>query len=356
MDLGKVAASYQALQTHFPTAAIHYAVKANPAPEVVRQLVTIGSRFDVASPSEIDLCLAAGALPEDLSYGNTIKRSRDIAYAFQRGLRLFAFDCEEELEKLAAHAPGADVFCRIAVSSEGACWPLGRKFGCSTALAERLLESCPRRGLNPCGVSFHVGSQQTDPSRWGAPIAETAGLFGRLARRGIRLTTVNLGGGFPARYNAPAPELAAYRDAIRQALDKHLSPWNPRPLLEPGRGLVGDAGAIVTEVILVSRRDPERRWVYLDAGKFGGLAETMDECIQYRIRARGAQPGAPQGPVILAGPTCDSADVLYEKTVYQLPLDLGEGDQLEILSAGAYTSSYSSVGFNGFSPLPVYFV
>jgi ornithine decarboxylase len=124
-------------------------------------------------------------------------------------------------------------------------------------------------------------------------------------------------------------------------------------MIEPGRFLVADAGVIQSEVILIAHKSRQdlRRWVYLDIGKFGGLAETMDECIKYRLRT---DRSGPMGSVILAGPTCDSADVLYEKSSYALPLDLAIGDRIEILSAGAYTSSYASVGFNGFPPLRTY--
>ena len=169
------------------------------------------------------------------------------------------------------------------------------------------------------------------------------------------MKTVNVGGGFPALYTTPVPRLESYAERIQQAVEEHFPDFSPRLMLEPGRGLVADAGTLFTQVVLVSRREPDGpRWVYVDVGKFGGLAETMDECVQYRIRAGAAS--VPQGPVVLAGPTCDSADILYERNPYWLPLDLAEGDWLEILSAGAYTSSYSSVGFNGFGPLPVYFV
>lgn len=354
MDLDQVSRSFDTLRASFPDSAIHYAVKANPAPEIVRMLARRGCCFDAASPAEVALCLAAGARPENLSYGNTVKKSADIAYAYQRGVRLFAFDCEEELHKLAAHAPGAAVFCRLATESGASCWPLARKFGCSAAMAEHLLAQCPRLGLLPWGISFHVGSQQMDPSSWDEPLRLSASIFRRLHDRGIHLKMLNLGGGFPARYRTPAPQFSEYATRIRRSLHEHFAGLDPETMLEPGRSLVADAGTIVSRVVLVSRRDPDVRWVYLDIGKFGGLAETMDECIQYRIRTphgRGAT-----GPVILAGPTCDSADILYEKTEYRLPLDLREGDYVEILSAGAYTASYASVGFNGFQPLPASFV
>jgi ornithine decarboxylase len=147
--------------------------------------------------------------------------------------------------------------------------------------------------------------------------------------------------------------MARYAAAVMSALTRHFGGDLPEIIVEPGRSIVGDAGIIQSEVVLISKKgyDEEKRWVYLDVGKFTGLAETMDESIKYRIKAPG---GGAVGPTVIAGPTCDSADILYEKTEYQLPLDLKVGDKVEILSTGAYTSSYSSVGFNGFAPLKTY--
>src|SRR5579862_3580902 len=138
------------------------------------------------------------------------------------------------------------------------------------------------------------------------------------------------------------------------AITRHFGNDLPEIIVEPGRSIVGDAGVIQSEVVLISKKayDEDKRWVYLDIGKFSGLAETMDESIKYRIAAPGND--GPLGPTVIAGPTCDSADILYEKTEYQLPLDLRVGDKVEILSTGAYTSSYASVGFNGFTPIKTY--
>ena len=276
-------------------------------------------------------------------------------------MRLFAFDSREELLKLAAAAPGAAVFCRLLTPSVGADWPLSRKFGCAPDMAADLLLEAARLGLAPCGVSFHVGSQQRDPAQWEPAIARAAAVMGEVRRRSggrVLLRMLNLGGGFPAQYLEDVPAVEAYAAAIRAATQRHFPEDGPVPrprlMVEPGRYLVADAGVLRTEVVLVARKsysDPER-WVYLDAGVFGGLAETLGEAIRYRLAT--ARDGTPTGPVVLAGPTCDSLDVLYERHRYQLPLDLAAGDQLDILSAGAYTSAYCTDGFNGFFPMPVH--
>lgn len=354
VDLDIVETKYQDLRRTLPEAQIYYAVKANPSVEVVASLATLGSSFDVASPAEIELVMSVGVDVSRISFGNTIKKERDIAWAFERGVRLYAFDSEAELEKLARSAPGSAVFCRILTTCEGADWPLSRKFGCEPEMAHNLLLRARELGLQPVGVSFHVGSQQTLLNQWGIALAQTAELFQTLRKEGIELTLVNIGGGLPAQYRDRVASVDEYAAAIQASLVSHFGSQLPRIITEPGRSLVGDSGTLETEVVLISTKsysDPVR-WVYLDIGKFGGLAETMDEAIKYRLEVLGRK--GETGPVVLAGPSCDSADILYEKFQYQLPLSMKVGDRLRLHATGAYTSSYSSVGFNGFPPLKTY--
>ncbi|MBB4285286.1 ornithine decarboxylase [Roseospira goensis] len=357
VDLDVVEANYHALRAALPEAAVYYAVKANPAPPLVARLVALGSSFDTASLPEIDLCLSLGADPARLSFGNTIKKARDIAAAHDRGVDLFAFDAEEELRKIAAHAPGARVFCRLLIDNAGAEWPLSRKFGCSPAMARDLMRLADRLGLRPVGLSFHVGSQQTDPAQWDPALEAVARLFADLRADGLAPTLVNLGGGLPTRYGRPVPEAAVYGARIRDTVAR-LFDTAPDLIVEPGRGLVGNAGVLETEVVLVARKDAAetRRWVYLDAGRFNGLAETEGEAIRYPIATDRDGDGAGCGPVVLAGPTCDSVDVLYDRADVHLPLSLAAGDRLRLLSTGAYTTTYASVGFNGFAPLEAHYV
>ena len=354
VDLGVIAAAYDGLRRSLPLARIFYAVKANPAPQIVVMLDGKGANFDVASRGEIELCLANGIEAGRMSFGNTIKKEKDIDFAYRAGLRLYAFDSEDELGKLARAAPGAGVFCRILVACEGAEWPLSRKFGCAPEMAIALLRRARDFGLDPCGVSFHVGSQQTDLGQWDGAVGTAARMFSLLAEADIDLRMINIGGGFPAQYRAEVPAVEQYARAVMDAVTRHFGNKLPEIVIEPGRSLVGDAGVIQSEVVLIADKGcgDARRWVYLDVGKFNGLAETMDESIKYRIVTPGRD--GEEAPVILAGPTCDSADILYEKTEYRLPLGLEVGDKVEILSAGAYTASYASVGFNGFAPIRTY--
>jgi ornithine decarboxylase len=354
VDLGLIVEAYEALRHYLPLAQIYYAVKANPAAEIVGALSRKGASFDVASRGEIGLCLGNGVAPDRLSFGNTIKKEKDIAYAYQAGVRLFAFDSAHELEKLARAARGARVFCRILVTCDGAEWPLSRKFGCAPEMAVELLRQARDAGLDPYGISFHVGSQQTDLGQWDGAVGTAARMFSALAETDINLRMVNIGGGFPAHYRGEVAGVERYAQAVMAAVTRHFGNDLPEIIVEPGRSLVGDAGIIQSEVVLIAEKGggDDRRWVYLDVGKFNGLAETMDESIKYRIVTPGRRGSA--GPVVLAGPTCDSADILYEKTEYRLPLTLRVGDKVEILSTGAYTASYASVGFNGFEPIRTY--
>jgi ornithine decarboxylase len=356
IDLPTVRDRFAAIRSALPRAGIFYAVKANPTPEVVELLAAEGCSFDVASPAEIDLCLARGAAPETISYSNPIKKARDIAYAYGRGVRLFVSDSEQDVLALAEHAPGASVMLRILVNSKGSTYPFGKKFGCSPEMATDLLRLAAESGLVPLGVAFHAGSQQLDPGGWDAAIADAALVTAKLRAEGLSLTTVNLGGGLPAGYLEQPPPLSMYGAAITASIEHHFGDLKPQVMIEPGRAIVAESGVIRSEVVLVARKSysDERRWVFLDIGRYGGLAETEGEAIAYPLRT--SRDGGPGGPVVIAGPTCDADDVLYQNTCYQLPLELRAGDHVDLLGAGAYTASYSSVAFNGFPPLATHCV
>ena len=356
VDLDVVRDNYGAFAKALPDSRVFYAVKANPAPELLSLLVSLGSCFDTASVAEIEMVLAAGATPERISFGNTIKKERDIARAFALGVRLFAVDCKAEVEKIGRAAPGAKVFCRFLFGCAGAEWPLSRKFGCDPNMAVEVLDHAQRLGLEPCGVSFHVGSQQRRTAAWDEALKSAAAIFRACADRGINLTMVNLGGGFPTKYLRDVPAVDSYGRSIFRALRKHFGNRIPETIIEPGRGMVGNAGVIEAEVVLVSNKSEHDhvRWVYLDIGKFGGLAETMDESIRYPIKT--PRDGGEVGPCVLAGPTCDSADVMYEKRPYELPISLEIGDKVLIEGTGAYTATYAAVAFNGFEPLRTFHI
>ncbi len=348
----RVAQQYDALHDGLGRAHIHYAVKANPAAEIIRLLVAKGSGFDAASRQEIELCLSQGAKPENISFGNTIKRAADIAFAHAAGVTLFAADSIAELDKIAENAPGARVYIRLIVENSMADWPLSRKFGCAGSMLPELLDYARDLGLVPYGLSFHVGSQTRRAEFWNPVLDQVAPLWHAAVAAGHDLQLLNLGGGFPAFYGESVEAPRAYAAAVMKAVEARFGDV-PQIMAEPGRGMVAEAGHIAAEVMLVSRKsaDDMHRWVYLDIGRFSGLAETEGEAIRYQFVT--PHDGGEMGPCVLAGPSCDSADILYEKRPINLPLALRDGDKVMIRNCGAYTSSYSSVGFNGFPPLDV---
>jgi ornithine decarboxylase len=356
IDLEMVAARYCELAAAMPGRRIYYAVKAQPASPVISTLAGLGSSFDVASRPELELVLSLGVPPSRISYGNTIKRERDVAYAYQRGVRIFAFDSQAELHKLARAASGAAVICRILVDNAGAQWPLSRKFGCAPDMAANLLAEARLLGLQPFGVSFHPGSQQLEPAAWRDGCVQAAHIFAQLRRQGVRLSLVNLGGGFPARYSEGVPAVDEYAKAIDAAIHDAFGPLAIDTMIEPGRGIAGDAGVLRSLVLLSARKfygDP-RRWVFLDVGRYRGLAETEAEAIHYPVAADPDRGGL-TGRVVLAGPSCDGTDIIYERRPLFLPNDLrAEQDYVDFLCAGAYTNTYSAVGFNGMPPLEAF--
>ena len=349
LSVGTAVTRYLALASALPGTAIHYAVKANPHPVLLRALAQAGCRFDVASPTEVRAALAAGSPASHLVHSNPVARRDHLAEAYALGVRLFVVDSTGEVSKVADAAPGASVLVRSVTSGSGSDWPLSRKYGCTVDDAVELLVQAGRLGLDPAGVSFHVGSQQRDPHAWAAPITSAARVFAQVRAAGFHPWLVDLGGGFPARLDAEPQPVADYGRAIDRYLTEAFGADRPHTLVEPGRGIVGDAGTVVASVVGVVDRGGSR-WVFVDAGVFTGLVETLDEAIRYRLETPGV--AGPTGACVLAGPTCDSADVLYETTPVWLPLSLAEGDELRIHAAGAYSSCYSTVGFNGFAPLP----
>ncbi|MDR1741792.1 MAG: type III PLP-dependent enzyme [Synergistaceae bacterium] len=364
-SLSVVAEKYDALRRCMPYASVYYAVKANPEEQVLRLLSERGSCFDIASVYELDLMLRLGVEPERLSFGNTIKKARDIRYAYEHGVRLFASDSESDVRKLAEYAPHSGVFFRILTDGRGADWPLSRKFGSQPDVVFDNIVLAKSLGLNPRGISFHVGSQQLDVMQWRTPFDTCKDIFGAAEQQGIKLDLLNIGGGFPAHYLRPVEDLSVYAGEITGYIEETFLPASPpgkaspaslpQVIIEPGRYMVGDAGVMVSEIVLISWKERESGipWLYMDAGKFGGFIETIDECIRYPIYS---ERTGDANDYVIAGPTCDSMDILYEKNPYRLPSNLQEGDRLFFLSAGAYTQTYSSVFFNGFPPLRSYVI
>ncbi|MGW7544537.1 type III PLP-dependent enzyme [Streptomyces sp. NPDC054770] len=361
-DLDGIGRQYAALCAELPGVAVRFAMKACPVDEVLGHLARLGSGFDAASPQEIAQALRTGVAPGLIHYGNTVKSDRNIAEAYRLGVRDFATDCLEDVGAIAEHAPGSRVFCRLATTGEGALWGLSRKFGCSPEDVLRVLGAARSAGLVPSGLSVHVGSQQMTAEAWVAAIDSLAAVLEALSRRGITPDRINLGGGLPAlgvldRRGRPLePPLDKMFVVIREGMER-LRTVNAAPLdflLEPGRHLVADHGAIRAHVARLSSRhrlDGTREdWLYLSCGKFNGLYE-MDQ-LQYRLEFP-THSGGQFVDARVAGPTCDSDDAYaQEDGLVRVPRAITSGDPVWVHSCGAYAAAYATRGFNGFAPLP----
>ncbi|MFB6504593.1 MULTISPECIES: type III PLP-dependent enzyme [unclassified Streptomyces] len=361
-DLTGIAAQYEALLRELPGISVRFAMKACPVDEVLACLAERGSGFDAASPNEVAQALRTGVPADRIHYGNTIKSDRNIADAHRMGIRTFATDSLEDVAAIAAHAPGARVFCRLATSGAGALWGLSRKFGCSAADAVLVMEAARSAGLTPAGLSVHVGSQQMTSQAWQETFESLADLLTVLNRRGILPDHVNLGGGLPAlgyldsRGRPLDPPVDKIFAVIRKGT-QHLAAVSEAPLdflMEPGRHLVADHGAIRAHVARLSSRQQldgaRENWLYLSCGKFNGLYE-MDQ-LQYRLLFPSHDEGD-HVPAVVAGPTCDSDDAFaHEHNRVPVPREVASGDPVWILSSGAYATGYMTRGFNGFDPLP----
>ncbi|WP_437063760.1 type III PLP-dependent enzyme [Streptomyces sp. enrichment culture] len=361
-DLDGIGRQYAALCAELPGVAVRFAMKSCPVDEVLGHLARLGSGFDAASPQEVAQALRTGVAPGLIHYGNTIKSDRNIAQAYRLGVRDFATDSPEDVAALAQHAPGSRVFCRIATTGEGALWGLSRKFGCSPEDALQVLGAARAAGLVPSGLSLHVGSQQMTAEAWLAAVDSLAAVLEALGRRGIAPDRINLGGGLPAlgvldRRGRPlVPPLDKMFTAIREGMER-LRAVSSGPLsflLEPGRHLVADHGAIRAHVArLTSRRrldGTRERWLYLSCGKFNGLYE-IDQ-LQYRLEFP-THAGGQFVDAVVAGPTCDSDDAYArEGSPVPVPRAIASGDPVWVHSCGAYATAYTTRGFNGFAPLP----
>lgn len=319
-----------------------YAVKANPHPAVLRTLARVGFGFDVASVPEIEWALAAGANPKDLIFANTNKRPQDIAFAARKRVALTTFDSEYELAKIAAHAPGAEVLVRTKVPNVGSVVELSLKFGAEPVDVVPLLIKAKRLGLNPRGVSFHVGSQCTHGDNYLEALELVKIILTDARLKQLPLDIVDIGGGFPIRHFAAEEDwFESMAPAINMEMNR-LFDASVSIIAEPGRAIVGPACVLVMSVVGKSIRG-NKHWYYLDDGVYGCLSGIVyDHCkYEYHVFRKG-----PTQLTTLAGPTCDSIDII--STNEELP-ELGIGDLVYAVNAGAYTLA-SATNFNGIPP------
>jgi ornithine decarboxylase len=324
-----------------PGAEVYYAAKANDDLAVLRIAAEEGLGFEVASIGEIEKLFALGVPPERIISSNPIKSDAFIEHARSSGIRMFALDSVDEIDKLGRLAPGCEAVIRLAIENDNAEWPLSGKFGAEPSRVPELLERCREKGVNCIGINFHVGSQCLEPASWDAAISLTARLFRDAREQGFNLSLLNLGGGYPSEYLKPVPGAAEIEAVALDSLRRNF-PEGVRVFVEPGRFLVGEGGIYVTRVIGKARRK-DGLWIFLDVGVFNGLAEAIGG-IRYRIKS--LKDGEPV-PVTLTGPSCDGFDVI-DKNATMIEPDVG--DVVLMLTTGAYTTVYAA-NFNGF-PVP----
>jgi ornithine decarboxylase len=361
-DIAGIEERYDSLMRELPGVSLRFAAKSCPVDEVLACLANKGAGFDAASPNEIVQAISTGVPISKVHYGNTVKSDQNISEAHRFGIRDFATDSVEDVTAIAARAAGSRVFCRLATTGDGALWGLSHKCGCSDTDAILVLERARALGLRPSGISVHVGSQQMTAEAWRNALERLAEVIAALGQRGIFLDYVNLGGGLPAlgyrdEHGKPlVPPIGKIFATIRAGIDRlrRVSRTRLEFILEPGRYLVADNGAIRAHVSRLSARqqlDGKRQyWLYLSCGKFNGLYE-MDK-VQYRL-VFPSHDDAGWVPAVIAGPTCDSDDAYgRNRSLVQVPRAAASGDPVWILSCGAYCTSYTTLGFNGFSPLP----
>ncbi|HYQ48435.1 MAG TPA: type III PLP-dependent enzyme, partial [Thermodesulfovibrionales bacterium] len=339
MDKAKVRQKVHGIGKNIRNAEVFYAVKANPDIEVLKLINNQGIGFEIASEGELNILSSIGVSSDRIITSNPIKSFRFLRMAAESGINYFSYDSEAEVLKMREYVPGANVYVRLSVPNEGSEWPLSKKFAVEVDAAEELLLFARKKGLNPVGITFHVGSQCTNIYNWNAALNKAKDLWDRAEKAGIRLSLLNIGGGYPIRYTKDVVGISAIDRNINQLIYEKF-PRKMRVFIEPGRAVVGDAGIFVTRVIGKAARGDEE-WLSLDVGVFNGLMESVGG-IKYRYIVEGS---GDMKKWTLAGPSCDSFDVIEKDVLLPEP---AVGSYVLILSSGAYTISYASE-FNGFS-------
>jgi ornithine decarboxylase len=320
-------------------ARVFYAVKANPDIEVCRFISELGIGFEIASEGELRMLAQIGVAADRIITSNPMKTFRFLEEAVEYGVNYFSYDSKTEVDKMARHAPGSNVYVRLTVPNEGSEWPLSKKYGVEIEEASTLLIYARDKGLNPVGITFHVGSQCNNPYNWQSAVDKACELWETVEAEGIKLRMLDIGGGYPIRYTKNVVDIETIEKKIDKALRQSFAD-DVEIFLEPGRAVVGDAGVFVGSVIGKAVRGDEN-WLYIDVGVFNGLMESIGGIkYNYIVGSRGEKK-----IWTVAGPSCDSLDVIDKKVEI---LEPEVGNRILIPSAGAYTISYASE-FNGFS-------
>jgi ornithine decarboxylase len=345
MDRDKIKEKAGLIGSGIAGSRVFYAMKANPDPEVVRFVHELGMGFEIASEGELRVLRDIGVSPENIITSNPVKSMGFLRTAAASGIRYYAFDSVAEVHKMAASVPTAKVFVRLSVPNEGSDWPLSRKFGVELDEALSLMRCAADKGLKPVGITFHVGSQCLNKYSWNAALYKARALWDMCEADGMRLETLNIGGGYPVSYTRSVVAIQEIEGNIDRLIKDHF-PAGTGVFIEPGRAVVGDAGVLIASVIGKALRRSED-WLSLDAGVFNGLMESVGGIRYSFIPEDAGREKRSSRSYVVAGPSCDSFDVMQREVWLPEP---EVGDLVLILSAGAYTTAYASE-FNGF-PVP----
>lgn len=338
----------------FPGSDIYYAMKANSEPHVLKTVNDAGFGFEVASRFELDMLKKIKVKPSKIIYGTSVKAQDHIEEFVKYGVNRFAADSLSEIEKIAAIDPKAHVYIRMVANDAGSVFKFSEKFGTDATNIIPLLNRVKELGMHTYGISYHVGSQASDVKAWGNVLVVLRSILSELEEDGIKIDAIDIGGGFPCRY-ASSDEVPSLEEIAEYTLKEYRKlPYQPKIVLEPGRGIVADAGILVASVIARVERG-ESTWLFLDAGVYNGLFEAMSYQGSTRYAVNSMRPVGNAGESMfeLAGPTGDSPDVIAREAL--LPNDIQVGDKLIFHNTGAYNLFFNST-FNGFPKPDVYFV
>ncbi len=346
IDLDLVRIKARRFMAAMPRVHPHYAFKANPHPEIAKVLIEEGVGFEVASIAELDALLELKVPAHEIYYSNPIKSRQYLEYSAAKGVQWYVLDSVDELKKIYSVKPYASLYLRVDTQNLGSDWPLSGKFGATLTECKEIIQEAVDLRADLAGVTFHVGSQCRNVENWHVGIDNAKMVFDLMIEAGLEPRLLNIGGGYPVRHVKPIPSIEKIGESINDAIVD--LPSSIRIMAEPGRYMVSDSAYLISRVVGTAIR-AGTKWVYLDSGVFQGLMETH-EGFQYEVYTD--HDGQDEIPCTVAGPTCDSMDIMMRDEM--LPADLKEGDYVYIPNAGAYTTAYAS-NFNGF-PLPQVYI
>ena len=334
--------NYELLYSGLPGVEFYYAVKSNPNSTILRTLFELGCSVDVCSIGEMQAAFDAGFVPEQMLHTHPCKTQANLLTCYRAGLRWFVYDNVNELRKMSRLTPDVTLLLRVAMTSASSLINLSAKFGCAPSEAVELLREARRLGMHVNGIAFHVGSQTLNPEDYDAALRAIRRIWDEAAAEGFELDVLDIGGGMPAPYREAVLSLEAYCDMVRQSLANHFGDLPIRVIAEPGRVLSAESTTLVTSVIGKSVRPNGMTQYVIDDGLYGSFSGIVYDHVDFTILAED-QMLRPNYPCVVAGPTCDSTDVVSRDQ--DLP-DLDLGELLLVPTMGAYTNASAST-FNG---------